>query len=177
MPQMSPHLSPVVGFAGSVLGVVGGVIATSSADTSTGTAGLYVGAGGILMGAATLLGVMSEKLMPQLILLSRVWLENREENRKNREARHRLANELQAALAQMEALKLDAEEAKRKANDSENLAIEAVTRLEVVEKLTKDRLRAVAKGVRSNSERLDVVEAVTGSGDSVLPIPPEETNP
>lgn len=177
MPQTSPLLSPVVGFSGSVIGVVGGVVGAASADPSTGTAGVYVGTAGLVMASATLLGVLSDKFMPHFITLARIHLENREENRKNQEARHRLTRELQAALSELENLKLDAEEAKRKANDSENLAIEATTRLAVVEKYTKEQIRAVKGGLRENSDRLDVVEAVTGSGDGVLPIPTEETKP
>jgi hypothetical protein len=158
---------------GSFLGIVGGVVAASPPDPGTGTAGLYVGAAGIVMAAATLIGVMGDKLGPHMVEIIKIRAENREENRKNKEARHRLMHELQKALAQIENQKYDhdvaIEELRRKANESENLAIEAKAHARAVEENARREIADARRGIARNSGRLDNIEAK--SSDDALPFP------
>lgn len=174
--------SPALAVAGSAAGVIGGLTAAVAPGTDAGNAGMVVGIGGILMGAATLLSVLGDKWGPIFLQWSKVKDENREEYRKNKEARHRLAGELQKALATIEndrrdfeaeiaALRKEAAEAREKANRSENLAIEAATKLALVEKYTQHRIRRVEEGMKDTAGRLDAVEAQSQSGDE-LPVSP-----
>lgn len=164
-----------VTLTGAALGVVGGAVASNPPDAATGAAGLYVGVGGILMGAATLLGVLSDKFMPHYINLAQMRAQNNEEFRKNREARHRMANDLQRAEARMAIMEEELAAAKRLANESENLAIEARTKLEVVEQRV-GRVQAVAE---ANTDRIQAVETFTGvgSGDTLPVAPPAVAGP
>ena len=165
-----PPLPTIFGFAGAGLAVGSAAIAGATADPSTTSTAVNVGVGGILLGAATLLGVVGRDYMPHFVTIAKAVIANRAENIKNREARHRLANDLNRAMLEIEVLKLDAKEAREKADKSEDLALRVATELEVYKRHAGQEIAVVRKdvdltqrGVRVNADRLNDIES--GSGD------------